>query len=136
MRTEVGLHMSFVSSLVIPGAAMTCLVLHPLRNCEYGLFKECLWFLEASNWVLEGSFRGGGVFTYLGEMFNSSPILLEVLGTGIAKETCRTGPFVHTEAFIFNLLSEVNVRFQWTWPVREVSALGTSSRENGVKGCY
>jgi len=92
------------------------------------------WRLQIGCW--KGLSGGGGVFTYLGEMFNSSPILLEVLGTGIAKETCRTGPFVHTEAFIFNLLSEVNVRFQWTWPVREVSALGKSSRENGVKGCY
>ena len=53
MHTEVGLHINFVSSLEIPGEAMTCSVLHPLRNCEYGLFKECLWFLEAVNWVLK-----------------------------------------------------------------------------------
>ena len=60
IHTDVGLHMNFVSSLVIPGEAMTSSVLHPLRNCEYGLFKECLWFLEASNKVLEGYLGGGG----------------------------------------------------------------------------
>ena len=59
MHTDVGLHINFVSSLVTPGEAMTCLVLHPLRNCEYGFFKECLWFLEASNKVLEEGLGGG-----------------------------------------------------------------------------
>ena len=60
MHTEVGLHMNFVSSLLIPCEAMTCSVLHPLRNCEYGLFKECLWFFEASNKVLEEYLGGEG----------------------------------------------------------------------------
>lgn len=81
MRTEVGLHMNFVSSLVIPGEAMTCSVLHPLRNCEYGLAKECLWFLEAANKVLKWLLWRGHerIFTYLCKMLNSSAIFLEVL---------------------------------------------------------
>lgn len=33
-RTEVGLHIYFVSSLVIFGAARTCSSVHPSLNCE------------------------------------------------------------------------------------------------------
>lgn len=45
--TDVGLHINLVSVLVIIGAFMTCSTLHPSRNWEYGLFTECLWFLDA-----------------------------------------------------------------------------------------
>ena len=132
MRTEVGLHMNFVSSLEICGAAMTCSVLHPLRNCEYGLFKECLWFLEALNEVSEASLvRGGamGIFTYLCEMFNSPAVSLEILGAGIAKEPCCTGSLICAEACIFNLFYQVGVRFHRTWPIWKVSTLGTPVKE-------
>ena len=47
-RTEVGLHMNLVKFLVIFVALRTCSSDHPSRNCEYGLFKECLWFFEAA----------------------------------------------------------------------------------------
>jgi hypothetical protein len=128
MRTEVGLHMNLVNSLVILGEAMTCSVFHPLRNCEYGLFKECLWFLEAST-GLDGFPGGGsmGILTYLCEMLRSPAIFLEVLGTGVAKESCRTGSFIRTEARTFNLFSKVSVRLQWIWSIRKVSALGIPS---------
>ena len=59
-RTEVGQHISFVSSFVTCGEAITCSVLQPPRNCEYGLFNECLWFFEASNRASEESFGRGG----------------------------------------------------------------------------
>jgi hypothetical protein len=125
MRTEVGLHISFVSSLVIPGEAMTCSVLHPLRNCEYGLFKECLWFLEAANgvskWLLWRETMG--IFTYLCKMLDSSAIFLKILYTSVPKEPCRTGSFVRTEACIFNLFSKVIVRAQWIRSIREAGAL-------------
>lgn len=43
--------MYFVNCLLIIGAARTCSTLQPSRNCEYGLFKECLWFLLAETSV-------------------------------------------------------------------------------------
>lgn len=64
-----------------------------------------------------------GIFTYLCKMLDSSSIFLEVLYTGVAKELCRTGSFVHIEACIFHLLFKVPVRTQWTRPIRKVGAL-------------
>lgn len=135
MRTDVGLHMNLVSSLVIPCEVMTCSVLHPLRNCEYGLFKECLWFSEASNRLLERSCErrsGDWNLYYLCEMLDGSTIFLEVLGTGIAEESCRTRSFVCTEARIFDLFSKVLEKPQWTWPIREVSTLRTPLEKSGT----
>lgn len=109
-------------------------MLHPSRNCEYGLFKECLWFLEASNNALEGLLRRGGwqFFTYLGEMLDGSAVLPEILSAGIAEEPCRTGTFVWTEVSVFNLFHKVSERFQWTWSVWKVSALETLSERGEV----
>src|SRR5882757_977852 len=132
--------MSFVSSLVITGAAITCSVLQPSRNCEYGLFKECLWFLEASNGVLEGLLGRGGwesIFTYHGEMLDSPAIFLQVLSTGVAKKLSCVGTFVRTEGRILNIFPEVVVGLHWTWPIRKVSSLEReSAAKSGTKGWH
>ena len=113
-------------------------MLHPSRNCEYGLFKECIWFLEASKNVSEGLLRrrGGSFFTYLGEMLDGPAVLPEILGAGIAEEPCRTGTFVWTEVRVFNPFYKVTERFQWTWSVWKVSALETPSKRSEVSQCH
>lgn len=63
------------------------------------------------------------IITDLGEMLNSSAMFLEILCASIPKELCRTGPFVRTEACLFNLCFKVVVGVQWTRPIRKVGAL-------------
>jgi len=74
-----------------------------------------------------------GIFTYLCEMLHSSTIFIEVLGASIAKEPCRSGPFICTEGQVFNFLTQVAVSLHWTWPIWKVSALGSLSRESEVR---
>jgi len=77
-----------------------------------------------------------GTLTYLGEMFNSSAVFLEVLSTGIAKEPHRTGPFVRAEKRVFKFFPKVAVRLQWAWPIRKVSTLGTPSKKSEMEQHY
>lgn len=64
------------------------------------------------------------ILAYLGKMLNSSAMFLEILCTSGAKEPCRTGSFVWTEACIFDLFSKVVVRAQWIRSIRKAGTLG------------
>ena len=92
------------------------------------------WRLQIKCW--KGVSGEGKTFTYLGEMFDSSAIFLDVFSAGIAEEQCRTGSFVCTEACILNLLSKVTERLQRTWPVRKASTLGKPLKKGEMKQCH
>ena len=78
------------------------------------------------------SWGEAGIFTYLGEMFDSSAIFVEILSASTAKEPCRAGTFVCTEGQVFDFHSQVAERLHRTWPIWKVSTLGILSKESEV----
>lgn len=96
--------MYFVNCLLIIGAARTCSTLQPSRNCEYGLFTECLWFLLAETSAynpVPGEVRVT-LLTDLCKVFDVGAILVKVLLRAVREHARRTGTVIlpNTQALL------------------------------------
>lgn len=103
--------MNFVRFLVILGAASTFSTLHPSRNCEYGLFKECLWFFEASTiFRITALLRKHQPLTDFGKVLDVPAILLKVLLCPIIKHAGGTRAVVLAQLRLELLRTLINER--------------------------
>lgn len=91
---------------VILGALRTCSSLQPSLNCEYGLFTECLWFLEAMKRVNKNpSEQGEESSTNLCKMFFVTSVLLKVFLSSVVEHSGSSRTTVLSEASFLALLS-------------------------------